>query len=128
MVTKWAGSGPEVPSNLPSVRPEVDQKWTRSVRLSVRPKHFPYLLDEHYARELQAQGACALRFFLKKYLQLLILMCTTFIYRHSCILLLSASENCCIVYKIFLKTDREFLSYQKLIQNFHRARRHICFS
>ena len=35
-----------------------------SICLSVRPKHFPYLRDEHYARELQAQGACALRFFL----------------------------------------------------------------
>ena len=34
-----------------------------SVRLSVRPKHFPSLLDEPYARELQAQGACTLRFF-----------------------------------------------------------------
>ena len=46
MVTKWTGSGPEV-----------------TVCLSVRPKHFPYLLDEPYTRELQAQGACALRFF-----------------------------------------------------------------
>ena len=33
-----------------------------SVRTSVHPKHFPYLLDEPYARDLQAQGACALRF------------------------------------------------------------------
>ena len=58
--------------------PQLDQKWTGSgvhpsVILSVCPsrsglevsvcsKHFPYLLDEPYARELQAQGACALRF------------------------------------------------------------------
>ena len=57
MDQKWTGSGPEVPSNLPSrIGPEV------SVCLSVHPKHFPYLLDEHHARELQAQGACALRF------------------------------------------------------------------
>ena len=51
---------------LPSVRHSIClsvQKWTGSVCLSVRPKHFPYLLDEPYARELQAQGACALRFF-----------------------------------------------------------------
>ena len=26
------------------------------------PIHFPYLPDEPYARDLQAQGACALRF------------------------------------------------------------------
>ena len=32
--------------------------------MSVHPKHFPsYHLDEPYARDLQAQGACALRFF-----------------------------------------------------------------
>ena len=46
---------------------QMDRKWTGSVHLSVRtsvhPKHFPYLLDEPYARDLQAQGACALRFF-----------------------------------------------------------------
>ena len=36
-----------------------------SVRTSVHPKHFPYLLDESYVRDLQAQGACALRFFCK---------------------------------------------------------------
>ena len=40
---KWSGSG---------------QKWTGSVHLSIRtsvhPKHFPYLLDEPYARDLQA--------------------------------------------------------------------------
>ena len=28
------------------------QKWTGSVR----PKHFPYLLDEHYARELHTSA------------------------------------------------------------------------
>ena len=48
--------------------PEVGQKWAGCVHLSVRtsvhPKHFPYLLDEPYARDLQAQGACALRFLL----------------------------------------------------------------
>ena len=62
MDRKWTGSGPEVSSNLPSVRPEVDRKCP-SVCLSVHPKHFPYLLDEPYARDLQAQGACTLRFF-----------------------------------------------------------------
>ena len=44
---KWTGSGLEV-----------GQKWTGCVHLSVRtsvhPKHFPYLLDELYARDLQA--------------------------------------------------------------------------
>ena len=34
MDQKWTGSGPEVPSNLPSVRPEVDWKCL-SVYLSV---------------------------------------------------------------------------------------------
>ena len=28
------------------------------LEVSVTPKHFPYLLDEPYARELQVQGAC----------------------------------------------------------------------
>ena len=41
---KWTGSGPEV-----------GQKFTGSVHLSVRtsvhPKHFPYLLDKPYARD-----------------------------------------------------------------------------
>ena len=50
---------------------EVGQKWTGSVHLSVRmsvhPKNFPYLLDKPYARDLQAQGACALQFFLVNY-------------------------------------------------------------
>ena len=46
----------------------MDRKWARSglevsICPSVHPKHFPYLLDEPYARDLQAQGACALRFF-----------------------------------------------------------------
>ena len=62
MDRKWTGSGLEVTGS----GPEVGQKWTGSVHLSVRtsvhPKHFPYLLDEPYARDLQAQGACALRF------------------------------------------------------------------
>ena len=53
MDRKWTGSGLEV-----------EQKWTRSglevsICTSVYPKHFPYLLDEPYARDLQAQGACA---------------------------------------------------------------------
>ena len=65
MVAKWTGSGLEVTGS----GPEVGQKWTGCVHLSVRtsvhPKHFPYLLDEPYARDLQAQGACALRFFSK---------------------------------------------------------------
>ena len=74
MVPKWTGSGPgvtgsgqEVPVH-PSVRlsisrPEVDCKclygngpedfWSRSVHPSVLPKHFPYLFDEPYARDLQ---------------------------------------------------------------------------
>ena len=47
-----------------------DWKWIRSVHLSVRtyvhPKHFPYLLDKPYVRDLQAQGDCTLQFFLKK--------------------------------------------------------------
>ena len=52
MDRKWTGS---------------DRKWARSglevsICPSVHPKHFPYLLDEPYARDLQAQGACALRF------------------------------------------------------------------
>ena len=49
MDRKWTGSGSEV-----------GRKWTWSVHLSVHmsvhPKHFPYLLDEPYARDLQAQG------------------------------------------------------------------------
>ena len=53
---KWTGSAIKPSVCLSRSGPEV------SVCLSVRPKHFPYLLDEHYARELQAQGACALRF------------------------------------------------------------------
>ena len=57
MDRKWTGSGLEVTGN----GPEVGQKWTWSVYLSVRtsvhPKHFPYLLDEPYARDIQAQGA-----------------------------------------------------------------------
>ena len=62
MDRKWTGSAIK-PSVCPSRSgPEV------SVCLSVRPKHFPYLLDEHYARELQAQGACALRFFYVRFL------------------------------------------------------------
>ena len=60
MDQKWTGSAIK-PSVCPSRSgPEV------SVCLSVRPKHFPYLLDEHHARELQAQGACALRFLILK--------------------------------------------------------------
>ena len=63
MDQKWTGSGLEVTGS----GPEVGQKWTGCVHLSVRtsvhPKYFPYLLDESYARDLQAQGACALRFF-----------------------------------------------------------------
>ena len=61
---KWAGSGLEVPMHL-----------------SVHPKYFPYLLDEPYARDLQAQGACALRFFIYVFLceakevKILILIC-----------------------------------------------------
>ena len=62
MVPKWTGSGLEVTGS----GAEVGQKWTGSVHLSIRtsvhPKHFPCLLDEPYARDLQAQGACALRF------------------------------------------------------------------
>ena len=64
MDRKWTGSGLEVTGS----GPEVGQKWTGSVHLSVctsvHPKHFPYLLDKPYARDLQAQGACALRFFM----------------------------------------------------------------
>ena len=59
---KWTGSAIKPSVCLSRSGPEV------SVCLSVRPKHFPYLLDEHYARELQAQGACALRFFKVKIL------------------------------------------------------------
>ena len=55
---KWTGSDRKWTGS--------DRRWTGSVHLSIRmsvhPKHFPYLLDEPYARELQAQGACALRF------------------------------------------------------------------
>ena len=58
MDRKWTGSRLEVT--------EVGRTWTRSVHLSVHmfvhPNHFPYLLDEPYARDLQTQGACALRF------------------------------------------------------------------
>ena len=57
---KGTGSGLEVTGS----GPEVGQKWTGCVHLSVRtsvhtsvhPKHFPYLLDEPYARDLQAQA------------------------------------------------------------------------
>ena len=66
MDRKWTGSGLEVTGS----GAEVGQKWTGSVYLSVcmsvHPKHFPYLLDKPYARDLQAQGACALRFFKKR--------------------------------------------------------------
>ena len=62
MVPKWTGSGLEETGS----GPEVGRKWTGnlSVHPSAHPKHFPYLLDEPYARDLQAQGACALRFLL----------------------------------------------------------------
>ena len=57
---------------------QMDRKWTGSVHLSVRtsvhPKHFPCLLDEPYARDLQAQGACALRFFFVSSVFFLMLM------------------------------------------------------
>ena len=63
MDRKWTGNGLEVTRS----GPEVGQKWTGCVNLSIRtsvhPKHFPYLLDEPYARDLQAQGACAQQFF-----------------------------------------------------------------
>ena len=66
MDQKWTGSGLEVTGS----GPEGGQKWTWSVYLSVRmsihAKHFPHLLDDPYARDLQAQGACALRFLLYK--------------------------------------------------------------
>ena len=59
MDRKWTWSGLEVTGIAP--------EWTGSVHLSVcmsvHPKNFPYLLNEPYARDLQAQGACALRFF-----------------------------------------------------------------
>ena len=62
MLPKWTGSELEVTGS----GPEVDQKWTGCVHLSVRtfvhPKHFPYLLDEPYVRDLHEQGACAVRF------------------------------------------------------------------
>ena len=71
MDRKWTGSGLEVTRS----GAEVGQKWTGSVHLSARmsdhPKHFPYLLDKPYARDLQAQGACALRFFGNKLKQIL---------------------------------------------------------
>ena len=67
MDRKWTGSGLEVTGS----GPKVGQKWTGSVHLSVctsvHPKHFPYLHDKPYARDLQAQGACALRFFIEKW-------------------------------------------------------------
>ena len=59
---KWTGSEPEVPSVCHSICLSVCLSRS-GLEVSVRPKHFPYLLDEPYARELQAQGACALRFF-----------------------------------------------------------------
>ena len=62
MDKKWTGSGLEVTES----GPEVGQKWTGfvhlSVHTSVHPKHFPYLFDEPYARDLQAQGTYALQF------------------------------------------------------------------
>ena len=57
MDRKWTGSGLEVTGSGLEV----------SICPSVHPKHFPYLLDEPYARDLQAQGACALRFFTNKF-------------------------------------------------------------
>ena len=61
----WCPNGPEVNRKWTGS----DRKWIGSVHLSVHtsvhPKHFPYLLDKPYARDLQAQGACALQFFLK---------------------------------------------------------------
>ena len=70
MVPKWTGSELEVEKS----GPEVDWKCPSvhlSVRTSVHPKHFPYFLDKPYARDLQAQGACALRFFGNKLKQIL---------------------------------------------------------
>ena len=56
MMPKWTGSEPEVDQKWTGSGPEVGQKWTEcvhlSVRMSVHPKHFPYLLDEPYARDL----------------------------------------------------------------------------
>ena len=49
---QWTGSGPEVNRKLPGSGPVCP-----SVRLSALPL-------PPYARDLQAQGACALRFFL----------------------------------------------------------------
>ena len=53
MDRKWTGSDRKWP--------EVDWKWARSglkvsTCTSVHPKHFPYIFDEPYARDLQAQG------------------------------------------------------------------------
>ena len=53
MDKKWTGSGLEGTGS----GPEVGQKRTGCVHLSVHtsvhPKHFPYLLDELYAGDLQ---------------------------------------------------------------------------
>ena len=55
---RWTGSGPEVNRKLPGSGPVCP-----SVRLSA-------LSLPPYARDLQAQGACALRFFINQILQL----------------------------------------------------------
>ena len=51
----WCPNGQEVDWKCPSVRPYVCPSQTLPL----------YLIDEPYARDLQAQGACALRFFYK---------------------------------------------------------------
>ena len=55
------GGRPEVDRKChPSFRPSVILSvcpFRNELEVSVCPKHFPYLLDEPYARELQAQGA-----------------------------------------------------------------------
>ena len=80
----WRPNGQEVNRKWTGSGPEVGQKWTGCVHLSVcmsvHPKHFPYLLDEPYVSNLQAQGACALRFFFSLFSKnkMQILCCFTF--------------------------------------------------
>ena len=78
MDRKWTGSGLEVTGSGLEVAgsgPEVDLKCL-SVRLYIYPSQtLPYLLDEPYARDLQAQGACALRFFVIELTFLIVPFC-----------------------------------------------------
>ena len=77
MVPKWTRSGSEVDRKWTGSGPEVDRKWTRSCpevnqKLPGSGHVCPSvclsaLSLPPYARDLQAQGTCALRFFIVQF-------------------------------------------------------------